>query len=187
MVVCNSFDIYIYICSFCRGQHADVNFDQFRFSFVFSRVAENRPYSLYLRLLLVTSPLILGYDATTSSNTHRPYTQIYIAPKIVRTNLKRCRSLQRCKRKIHLGKTVTINIVIVIQTFIQFIVANVGSSRRCRNAGVSPPSIQFCHQQVGDARILSTDQTCWKNYNQRTQLSVYQSSVNKSCILEWSK
>ena len=33
----------------------------------FSGVAKNRPYSLYLRLLLVASLLILGYDATALS------------------------------------------------------------------------------------------------------------------------
>ena len=43
-------------------------FDQFCFSFVFAGVAKNRPQSLYLRLLPVASLLILGYDATASSN-----------------------------------------------------------------------------------------------------------------------
>jgi len=36
--------------------------------FRFSGVAKNRPYSLYLRLFLVASLLILGYNATASSN-----------------------------------------------------------------------------------------------------------------------
>ena len=46
-------------------------FDQFRFSFVFLGLPEIGSYSLYLRLLLVASLLILGYDATGSSNRWR--------------------------------------------------------------------------------------------------------------------
>ena len=52
-----------------RTQHADVNILSIPLFFRFSGVAKNRPYSLYLKLLLVGSLLILGYDATASFNT----------------------------------------------------------------------------------------------------------------------
>ena len=60
--------LLISICSYCRGQHADVNILSIPLFFRFSGVAKNRPYSLYLRLFLVASLLILGYNATASSN-----------------------------------------------------------------------------------------------------------------------
>jgi len=47
-------------------------FDQFCFSFVFLGLPKIGPNpSLYLRLLLVASLLILGYDATASSNSEQ--------------------------------------------------------------------------------------------------------------------
>ena len=58
--------LLISICSFCRGQH-DVNIWSILLFFRFSGVTENRPQSLFLRLLLVASLLILGYDATALS------------------------------------------------------------------------------------------------------------------------
>ena len=65
MVACNSFDIYMFILSrTARRCQYLINSAFFRFS----GVAKNRPQSLYLRLLLVASLLILGYDATASFN-----------------------------------------------------------------------------------------------------------------------
>jgi len=58
------------VCSFCRGQHVESMLDQFRFSFVFFWGCQKSTLIaiLYLRLLLVAFLLILGYDATASSN-----------------------------------------------------------------------------------------------------------------------
>jgi len=56
------------MCSFCGGQHTDTNIWSILPFLVSQGVAKIQPESLYLRLLLVASPLILGYDATTSSN-----------------------------------------------------------------------------------------------------------------------
>jgi len=46
-------DYFISICSFCRGQHTDVNIWSIPLFFCFSGVAKNRPKSLYISLLLV--------------------------------------------------------------------------------------------------------------------------------------
>ena len=61
--------LLISICSFCRWQHADVNIWSFPLFFRFSGLPKSALIAiLQLWLLLVTSLLILGYDATASSN-----------------------------------------------------------------------------------------------------------------------
>ena len=50
--------LLISVCSFCRGQHADVTFGQFWFSALIAILKTPSGASL----------LILGYDATASSN-----------------------------------------------------------------------------------------------------------------------
>ena len=70
MVVYNFFNIYMFILymfilsRIARWCQYLINS---AFLLFFSGVAKNRPYSLYLRLLLVASLLILGYDATALS------------------------------------------------------------------------------------------------------------------------
>ena len=63
-----TFLVLVCVCSFCRGQHADVSIWSIPLFCHFSGVAKNQPLLLYFRRLLVASLLILGYDATASSN-----------------------------------------------------------------------------------------------------------------------
>ena len=58
--------LLISICSFCRGQHADVNIWSIPLFFRFSGVAKKSV--LIIAILLVASVLILGNNATASSN-----------------------------------------------------------------------------------------------------------------------
>ena len=59
--------LLISVCSFCRGQHADVTFGQFWFSALIA-ILKTPGASL----------LILGYDATASSNNTNIYHTVLI-------------------------------------------------------------------------------------------------------------